>query len=101
MEEGQQDPSGSYGMDPYMKMRELEEKQRILKERIMLIGQNLVEQKEKNQEYFTEIQKQLEILKQSMSKVRNFLEMASREFSKFARKEEVEILRKQARIFQL
>ena len=101
MEEEQQDFSGSYGTDPYMKVRELEEKQRILKDRIMLIGQNLVEQKERNQEDFLEIKKQLEILKQGMERIKIFLEMASKEFSKFARKEEVDILRKQARMFQL
>jgi hypothetical protein len=36
-----------------------------------------------------------------MERVRVFLEMASKEFSKFARKQDVEILKKQAKMFQI
>ena len=97
----QQNTSGMYAADPMWKMRELEEKQKILKSRILLIGQNLVEIKEKNQEDLLEIKKHIEILKEGMERVKSFLEMASKEFSKFARKEDVDILKKQARMFQI
>ena len=43
--------------DPSMKIRDLEEKQRILKDRILLIGQNLIETKEKTSEDILEIKK--------------------------------------------
>ncbi len=90
----------NYGTDVNVRIRDLEEKQRILKDRLLLIGQNLIEIREKNKEVILEIKKDLEIIKQNMERLVSFLETASSEFSKFARKEDLEILSKQARMFQ-
>ncbi len=86
--------------DANVKMRDLEEKQRILKDRLLLIGQNLIEIREKNREAILDIKKELEIIKQNMGRMISFLETASSEFQKFARKEDLEILSKQAKMFQ-
>ena len=83
-----------------MKIRDLEEKQRILKDRVLLIGQNLIEMREKNAEDLLKIKKEIEIMKQNLERLHSFLETASAEFSKFARKEDLDILAKQARMFQ-
>ena len=83
-----------------IKIRDIEEKQRILKSRLLLIGQNLIEIKEKNNQKILEIKKDIEIIKQGMQRIKLFLEAASNEFSKFARKEDLEILSKQAKMFQ-
>lgn len=82
------------------KIRDLEEKNRMLKDRILLIGQNLVEIKEKTGSDILELKKDVETIKRNMERVISFLETASQEFSKFARKEDIEILSKQARMFQ-
>lgn len=82
------------------KLRDLEEKQRMLKDRLLLIGQNLVETKEKNTRDVLEIKKDIEIIKRNMERLVSFLETASAEFSKFARKEDLEILSKQAKMFR-
>ena len=84
-----------------VKICDLEEKQRILKDRLILIGKNLIETKEETNEKILEIKKDIQILKQNMERISVFLETASSEFSKFARKEDLEILTKQARMFQL
>ena len=84
----------------HTKIRDSEEKQRILKDRVLLIGQNLIEMKEKNTEDLLKIKKDIEIMKQSLERLHSFLETASAEFSKFARKEDLDILAKQARMFQ-
>ena len=83
-----------------LKLRDLEEKQRILKDRLLLIGQNLLEIKEKSNQDALNIKKDIEKIKQEMERMINFLETASGEFSKFARKEDLEILSKQAKMFQ-
>ena len=83
-----------------IKVRGLEEKQRILKNRVLLIGQNMIETKEQNQEKILEIIKDVEMLKQSLEGIKNFLETISNEFSKFATIDDLEILRKQAKMFQ-
>ena len=94
------DYSGQFSGETNTKIRDLEEKQRILKDRLLLIGQNLIEFKEKNDQHILEIKKNIEILKQNIERIMSFLETASREFSKFARKEDLEILSKQAKMFQ-
>src|SRR3989339_1909713 len=99
MEEGDDYSGQSYG-DPNSQLRDLEEKQRIIKDRLLLIGQNLLETKEHMGEKMLEMKKEIEILKQNMEKLISFLETASSEFSKFARKEDLEILAKQARMFK-
>ena len=81
-------------------MRDLEEKQKLLKDRTLLIGQNLIELKENTEKDILLLKKEIEQIKQTLERVKSFLETASREFSKFARKEELEILRKQAKMFQ-
>lgn len=92
-EEGYQD-------DSTIRVRDLEEKQRILKDRVLLIGQNLIEMREKHQHTTIEIKKDLEMIKQNMERMVSFLETASSEFSKFARKEDLILLTKQAKMFQ-
>ena len=82
------------------RIRNLEERQRILKDRLLLIGQNLIEMKEKTNDKMLEIKKDIELLKHSMERMISFLESASSEFSKFAKKEDLEILYKQAKMFQ-
>lgn len=81
-------------------IRDLEEKQRIMKDRILLIGKNLIEIREKNNKDILELKKEVEILKNDMNRMMNFLKTASAEFSKFAKKEDLEILSKQAKMFQ-
>ncbi len=86
--------------DINVRIRDLEEKHRILKDRLLLIGQNLVEMKEKNNKDLLEIKKNFELMKKNIERLTSFLEVASSEFSKFARKEDLEILSKQAKMFQ-
>ena len=94
------DYSGQIFIDINTKIRDIEEKQRILKDRMLLIGQNLIETKEETQEKVLEIKKDLEVLKQKIDRIVSFVETISGEFSKFARKDDLEILAKQARMFQ-
>lgn len=94
------DYQGQFFGEINTKLRDLEEKQRMLKDRLLLIGQNLIETKEKNTHDLLEIKKDIEIIKRNMERLVSFLETASAEFSKFARKEDLEILSKQAKMFR-
>ena len=91
-----------YAMDTEtpVRLRDLEEKQRILKDRTLLIGKNLIDLKEDFSSDLLEIKKDIELIKRDLERLKSFLESASEEFSKFARKEDLEILKKQARMFQ-
>ncbi|MBU2562268.1 MAG: hypothetical protein KKF68_01240 [Nanoarchaeota archaeon] len=92
-------PTQSFG-EINIKIRDLEEKQRIMKDRLLLIGKNLIETKEKNSEDILELKKSIDEIKNNLERIKSFLETASNEFSKFARKEDLEILAKQAKMFQ-
>lgn len=86
--------------DPNTKLRDLEEKQRILQDRVLLLGKSAIDNKEKTDQKILEIKKDIETLKQKVDRINSFIETISGEFSKFARKEDLEILAKQAKIFQ-
>lgn len=100
MEEEQYDYAGQALTEINARIRNLEEKQRTLKDRLLLIGQNLIEIRKENNQNTLEIKKDIETTKQNMERVRSFLETASSEFTKFAKKEDLEILSKQAKMFQ-
>ena len=91
----------SNAYDDYLiKIRDLEDKQKLIKDRLILIGDNLIKTKEKNQEEINEIKKNMEIMKQDINRLKDFLETLSTELPNFARKQDVEILKKQAIMFQ-
>jgi len=79
---------------------DLEERQRLLKDRTLLIGQNLIKLKNENEKEFLELKKEIEILKNTTERMKSFIESISSEFEKFAKKEDLNILIKQAKMFQ-
>ena len=95
-----QSGNDSFLSDLSMRFRDLEEKNKMLRDRLLMIGQNLIETKEKTSSDILEIKQELEVIKKNMGRLISFLETASAEFSKFARKEDLEILAKQAKMFQ-
>jgi archaellum component FlaC len=98
MEQG--DYTGQILSEISAKMRDIEGKQRVSKDRLLLIGENLVEIKETTNKKILDIKKDVEIMKQEIERLSSFLETVSSEFSKFAKKEDLEILIKQAKMFQ-
>jgi len=100
MAEEQRGYEGQISWEINTKIRDLEERYRMLRDRLLLIGQNLIEIKEKTNADIFEIKKDLEIIKRNIERLISFFETASAEFSKFARKEDLEILSKQAKMFQ-
>lgn len=90
----------SSNSDLSSKVRNLEEKQRILKDQTLLLSKNLIELKEKNSQKITDLKKEVEKMKEEIRKLSSFVELISGEFSRFAKKEDLEILSKQAKMFQ-
>lgn len=94
------DYTGQLFNDLNSKIRDIEDKQRISKDRLLLIGQNLIDLKEKTNEKILEIKKDIEVMKEKIERMSDFLDSISGEFSKFAKKDDLEILTKQAKMFQ-
>ena len=82
------------------KIRDIEDKQKIIKDRLMLLGQNLISIKEKNNQEINEMKKDMEELKTSLHRLKDFLDVLSTELPNFAKKQDIEILKKQATMFQ-
>lgn len=96
----EEDNENQYFTETSTKVRDLEEKQRIIKDRILLVGQNLIEMKEDIHTTFLDIKKDIEIMKRDIERLKSFFETASGEFSRYAKKEELDVLAKQAKMFQ-
>lgn len=96
----QEDYYGQFYNEASIRLKDLEEKQIVLKERMLLIGKNLIDTREDTMRKITDIKKDLEIMKSDIERIKGFIETISTEFSKFARKEDLEILSRQARMFQ-
>ncbi|MBX4211931.1 hypothetical protein KW787_00545 [Candidatus Pacearchaeota archaeon] len=96
MEEGYQ----SYGGDVQTRLRDIEEKQRLLRDRILLLGQTLVEEREKS---FKEVQEMKKItlkLKEENDRMKEFLQRVTEQLGSTARKEELMMLQRQFDLFR-
>ena len=82
------------------KLRDIEEKQRLLKERVLIIGQNLVEFKDKAESQLTSLKLDMEEMKQDFGKIKSNLIRLTEELEKRARRSELEILEKQFKMFE-
>ncbi len=97
---GEQPAYQGYNVDLIIRLRDLEDKQRILKNQILMLGKNLIETKEKSTQDIIEIKKEIDIIKNDIERMNVSVDSVSEEISKFARKDDVEILQKQMRMFQ-
>ncbi|OIO81494.1 hypothetical protein AUJ84_00960 [Candidatus Pacearchaeota archaeon CG1_02_32_132] len=82
------------------RLKDLEEKQRLLKDRVLLIGQNLVEERAKTFNEIQEMKKELFILKEENLRMKEFIQRLSEKSSQLARKEELMILQRQFDMFK-
>jgi len=83
-----------------MRIRDLEEKQRILKERVMLIGESLIKEREKSFGEIQEMKKIVDDLREENIKVKDMLRKILSKIDKTARTEDVMILQRQFDLFR-
>ena len=83
-----------------LKLRDLEEGQKLMKDRLLLIGQNLIDFQEKNSLEMIEIKKDIQDMKMDIKRMKSVIETVSDEVSKSARKEELAILSRQFKMFE-
>ena len=83
-----------------LRIADIEEKQRLLKDRITLIGKNIVELREQTSKDIVEIKIKLEEIEKTIEKLKDGFLRMSEEMEKKARKSEIEILEKQFKMFQ-
>jgi len=82
------------------KLRDIEERQRLIKDRVLLIGENLVEGREDSMNEITELKIKTESLEKEIQRIKETLSSLIEEMGNFARKSELEILKNQFKMFQ-
>lgn len=81
--------------DASSRLRDLEEKQRLLKDRVLLIGESLIEEREKSFAEIQEIKKALILMKSESDRIKELLERITEQLNSVARKEELAIIQRQ------
>lgn len=82
------------------KLRDLEEKQRLLKDRVLLIGENLVSTKEQYEKELGNFRKQISEITADLKGIKQLNKRIVNELENYARKTEVEVVERQIRMFQ-
>ena len=99
-EEQYQNPINSLLSEFGARQNEVEEKQRIARDRILLIGENLVSTKQESEEKHFELKRNLSEIKLELKNLKQLLYRVVNEIPNFARKSEIEILENQSKMFQ-
>jgi len=90
----------TYFMDISTRINEIEEKQRLLKDRILLIGENLISTKEDLLNLEGDYRREMKNLTTELSSIKRLISRIVNELSTTAKKSEVEILERQFKMFQ-
>lgn len=93
-------PADAFFADISVKLRDIEEKQNIIKDRVLLIGENLISEKEENDAEIQGIKAKIFSLEEEIKKLRMAIERAVEDTTNFVRKNEFQILQRQFQMFQ-
>lgn len=97
MEGDQQDYSGQ---DANTRLRDLEERNSLLKERVLLLGKNLLETKEELEEEVRQIKKQNTALLQEFEDINETLKSLLEDASKSVKRDEMLLVERMLKDFQ-
>ncbi len=100
MAEQQQDPISALLSEFGTRLSEIEEKQRLIKDRILLIGENLISTKEEYNKEISDFKKQINQINFDLKTLKQTTRRIIEELENFARKTELEILERQMIMFQ-
>ena len=89
-----------FSSDPAARVRDIENSQKLLKDRILLIGQTLVEEREKSFDEIQQMKKTLIKLEEETERMRSFIQRLTEKTDTLARKEELMILQRQFDLFR-
>ena len=94
------DPINNLLIDFGTRLNEIEEKHKLLKDRTLLIGENLISTKEESEKQFSEFKKQLYQLELEIKEIKRLNKRIVNEMENLARKPELEILGRQMKMFE-
>ena len=86
--------------DMSTRLRDTEDKQRLLKDKVLIVGQSFIKEKEKLTEEMREMKTIVEKIKLENEKMQEMLKRITEQLSTLARKEELAILERQFELFR-
>lgn len=92
-------PTEEYYNDAAGRLKDVEEKQRLLRDKILLIGRNVVEDRESIMQEIEEMKKLLAKTREENIKIQDFLKKVADQLSESVRKEELMMLQRQLDLF--
>jgi len=99
-DEQQYNPIDAFLSDINVKLRDIEEKQNIIKDRVLLIGENLISEKEEIDEEMSLLKTDIMKMTEELKRFKLALERVFDDMNNFVRKNEFEILQRQFQMFQ-
>ena len=99
MEQNYQSAEEQYFVDVNTRLKDIEEKQRLLKDRLLLVGKNVIEDRDSTVTEMQELKKMVFKIQEENIKMQDFLKKVADQLSETARKEEVMMLQRQIELF--
>ncbi|MFA7708302.1 MAG: hypothetical protein WCX73_05115 [Candidatus Pacearchaeota archaeon] len=95
-----QDPTTALLSEFGTRLNEVEEKQRLIKDRLLLVGENLISTKEEIEKQNLENNKKISQIEFEIKTIKQLVKKIVNEIQNFTRKSEVEILERQIKMFE-
>lgn len=86
--------------DVNVRLRDMEEKQNLIKDRVLLIGDNFISEKEETEKMILELKAELNKTNEELKRIKLAIERILEETQNFARRNELEIIQRQFEMFQ-
>ncbi len=99
MEGNYQSAEEQYFVDVNTRLKDIEERQRLLKDRLLLVGKNLIEDRESMFSELQDIKKMNLKMREDYLKIHEFLKKVADQLAETARKEEVLMIQRQVDLF--
>ncbi|MEI6731167.1 MAG: hypothetical protein WCK90_00650 [archaeon] len=82
------------------RLRDIEEKERLIKDRVLLLGKTLIEERDKTFKELQELKKIVIKIQEENTRMKEFIQRISEQLENTARKEELMILQRQFDLFK-
>jgi hypothetical protein len=82
------------------RLRDIDERNQLMKERVLLLGKNLIETKQETEKDIKEIKRENQEIKRDLEKLKKTSSILLSEFNKFVKRDELVIVERMLKDFQ-
>ena len=82
------------------RLRDLDERNKLIRERVLLLGKNLISSRQDIEENLREIKRENQTIKQDVEKIKKVSNSLLTEFNKFVKREEIGLIERMLKDFQ-